>query len=408
MSRANARVDEFIKFRTELVRLSREDTLPQARAFGDNDANRTNRTQLNTEIAALAASNDARIERLNKEIADFYHNRLLLLVALTIAGVAASFLLAILFTTRFITQPVTRITRAMMRLARGDTAGEVPATERKDEIGEMAQAVHFFQSQAVAANSLTERVTEDVGRIAVAATQASNAVSQVSDGAHVQLGSLQKTSLAVKQSTQAISDVAKNTQLASGQARQAAQLVTAGLERMNGMVDIVNAIADSSSKVRHIAESISRIASQTNILSLNAAIEAARAGEHGSGFAVVAEEVRKLAENSASLAQEISDIVNRASTQAGNGVSVAGEVREKMQQIAQTVRETDKLAGSIATAMEEQQAAVSEINASLTELTRIGQSNATAAEEITATMVDLSKLADHTRGEVDKFRKAAE
>jgi methyl-accepting chemotaxis protein len=55
--------------------------------------------------------------------------------------------------------------------------------------------------------------------------------------------------------------------------------------------------------------------------------------------------------------------------------------------------------------MEEQQAAVSEINASLTELTRIGQSNATAAEEITATMVDLSKLADHTRGEVDKFKK---
>jgi methyl-accepting chemotaxis protein len=76
-----------------------------------------------------------------------------------------------------------------------------------------------------------------------------------------------------------------------------------------------------------------------------------------------------------------------------------------MQQIAETVRQTDKLAGSIATAMEEQQAAVSEINASLTELTRIGQSNATAAEEITATMVDLSKLADHTRGEVDKFKK---
>jgi methyl-accepting chemotaxis protein len=405
MTRASARVHEFIKFRTELVRLSREVSLPEARAFGDNDANRTNRTQLNSEIAALAASNDGRIERLNKEISDFYRNRLVLLITLAVAGVAASFIIAILFTTRFISQPVTQITSAMIRVARGDTGSEVPATDRKDEIGEMARAVHFFQGQAVAANSLTERVTEDVGRIALAATQASNAVSQVSDGAHVQLGSLQKTSMAVKHSTQAISDVAKNTQLASGQARQAAQLVIGGLDRMNSMVEIVNAIAESSAKVRHIAESISRIASQTNILSLNATIEAARAGEHGSGFAVVAEEVRKLAENSASLAQEIAEIVNRASTQAGHGVSVAGEVREKMQQIAETVRETEKLAGSIATAMEEQQAAVSEINASLTELTRIGQSNATAAEEITATMVDLSKLADHTRGEVDKFNK---
>jgi methyl-accepting chemotaxis protein len=405
MERANARVNEFVTFRSELVRLSREATLPEARTYGDNDANRTNRAQLNEEIAALATSNGERIDRLNREINDFYRDRLTLLIAVAVGGVVASFALAILFVTGAITRPLSSLTQAMRRLAGGDTGGDVTAADRQDEIGEMARAVQYFRTQAIAADQLTERVGEDVSRIALAATQASDAVSQVSDGAHMQLDSLKKTATAVHQSTQAISDVAKNTQLASGQARHATTLVSGGMEQMNSMVELVHAIAENSNKVRHIAESISRIASQTNMLSLNAAIEAARAGEHGSGFAVVAEEVRKLAENSASLAQEIADLVDRASGQAGRGVAVAGEVREKMQQIAEIVHQGERLSGSIATAMAEQQASVTDINASLTELTRIGQSNATAAEEITATMVDLSKLADHTRGEVDKFKR---
>ena len=405
MDRANARVQEFIRFRTELVRLSREATLPEAREFGDNDANHNNRKMLNDEIAFLAQRNNAKIAQVTEATNRFFDGRLITLVTVAVAGVAFCVLLAVLFVTRYITRPVTEITATMKRLASGDTSGTVAATDRRDEIGAMARAVHFFQQQAIGANSLTERVTEDVRHIALAVGQASDAVSQVSDGSNVQLYSLQKTAQALSQSTLAISEVAKSTQLASEQARNAAALVTDGLQRMTGMVALVNDIADNSNKVRRIADAITRMASQTNMLSLNAAIEAARAGEQGKGFAVVAEEVRKLAEHTASLAQDIADLVNRATGQAGEGVTVAGEVSQKMQKIAEGVRQSDTLVGAIATAMEEQQVVVGEINHSVTELTRIGQSHATAAEEITATLVDLSKLAEHARKEVDQFRR---
>ncbi len=333
-----------------------------------------------------------------------YQPSLAYLGTLAIVGASIATILAILFVREFITRPLSMITSAMTKLAKGDVTGELPA-DHGDEIGEMSRVVHSFQKQAVAADHLNAQITADVGRIALAAGQASNAVSQVSDGANIQLNSLRKTSGAVNQSTLAISDVAKNTHLASERAGTAATLVTDGMTRMSDMVNIVNAIAESSNKVRYIADAISRIASQTNMLSLNAAIEAARAGDHGKGFAVVAEEVRKLAENSQSLAQEIAELVTRSTSQAGEGVDMAGEVNDKMSQMSDAVRQSDRLIGSIATAMAEQQAAITEINASLNELTRIGQSNATAAEEITATMLDLSKLAGHSRAELDKFKE---
>ncbi len=124
------------------------------------------------------------------------------------SAAVAGGVLSVLFVTRFITQPLSRITKALQQLASGHTTGDVPV-DRADEIGDIAKVIRTFQKQALASDALTERVTEDVGRIALAASQASSAVSQVSDGSNIQLSSLKKTSGAVNQSTLAISDVAK-------------------------------------------------------------------------------------------------------------------------------------------------------------------------------------------------------
>ncbi len=298
-----------------------------------------------------------------------------------------------------------RLTGAMTELAAGNKDVVVPARDRGDEIGDMARALGVFQDQAIAAQSLTERVTENIRRVAMAATQASSAISQVSDGSNIQLNALKQSATSLDQSTAAIAEVAQSTQLASEQAKKAAKLVTDGIGQMGTMVEVVSAISQNSGQINQIAGAISRIANQTNMLSLNAAIEAARAGEHGKGFAVVAEEVRKLAENSGRLAEEIGGLVQHAAEEVDRGVSTAKQVSDNMRQIADGVQQSDRLVGAIATAMEEQQVTVKGINTNVAELTRIGQSNATAAEEITATMLDLSKLAERSRVDVEEFKK---
>jgi methyl-accepting chemotaxis protein len=329
--------------------------------------------------------------------------RTFLLLAAAGSGLTC-LMIALFYVGRNVAGRLRRLSAAMSALAGGNTEVEVPLAGAHDEIGEMAEALRFFKEQTVGAQRLAQEVTYSVRRVSVAADQATGAIGQVSRDANTQLTALQRLAGGLQQSAEAITLVAGSTHSAGDRARQISDLVDRGGVEMAGLVAAVNAIAKSSANVSKFVDDIARIASQTNLLSLNAEIEAARAGEHGKGFTVVAEEVGKLADSSASLATEIAAQIRDAIQQAEHGVASALLVSDSIRLIAASVAESDRMARSIATAMEQQKANVTEINGKMGELTGIAEANASAASEITSTMRDLSRLAEDTRNKVARFK----
>jgi methyl-accepting chemotaxis protein len=247
-------------------------------------------------------------------------------------------------------------------------------------------------------------INQNARQVATASAESSQAIGQISDGAMNQTHAISQVAAAVRQTATSVTDVSRNTEVASQKSKESVHLVRDGIRKMNHMVDVVNSIAANSEKINKITEVIEKIANKTNLLSLNAAIEAARAGEHGKGFAVVADEVGKLAVNSAESSQEIAQLVQKAVEDTRLAVAAVQEVSADMARIENGSQETDDMLQRIASALEEQSSAVEEINANLNSVDNIARSNSAASEQITATVMELSKIADSTHREVEKFR----
>jgi len=239
------------------------------------------------------------------------------------------------------------------------------------------------------AGSLNEGATQ----VASASDMVSKASQGLAEGSSQQAASLEETSASLEEvsgMTRRNAESANKAKSLSNQTRHAAEQGAGDVEAMTRAMD---AIKESSSNIAKIIKTIDEIAFQTNILALNAAVEAARAGEAGAGFAVVAEEVRALAQRSAQAAKETATNIEDSIAKSGHGVDISTKVAGSLQEIVVKAREVDALIGEIATGSTEQSTGISQVVESISKIDSVTQGNAASAEEAAAAAEQLNAQA---------------
>jgi len=238
-----------------------------------------------------------------------------------------------------------------------------------------------------------------------AAQQVSSSSQKLAQGASEQAASLEETSASLEEMSGMTHRTAENMQRASTLSSQARIAAEQGSSDMQSMSESMLSIKKSSDDIGAIIKTIDEIAFQTNILALNAAVEAARAGEAGAGFAVVAEEVRNLAQRAAAAARETSGKIEGAIARTTQGVEINQRVATGLAGIVEKVRQVDALVAEVTTASNEQAQGIGQLNQTIGQMDGITQTNAATAEETAAAAEELNSQAQLTLGAVNSLTR---
>ena len=252
----------------------------------------------------------------------------------------------------------------------------------------------------ILARSISRPVQRIITDLTQGATQITSASGQVADasqslaqGSSEQASALEETGASLEELAGMTRRNADNAARATALAGEARHVADDGAGDVQAMTNAMGEIKRSSDEIAKIIKTIDEIAFQTNILALNAAVEAARAGEAGAGFAVVAEEVRALAQRSATAARETAGKIETAIRSTSQGAQVGDRVAATLAAIAAKVREVDSLVAEVATASREQSQGVTQITEAVTRMDRVVQTNAASSEESAAAAEELSAQA---------------
>jgi methyl-accepting chemotaxis protein len=296
--------------------------------------------------------------------------------------------------TRGIVGPLKEAVQVAQTVAGGDLTSRIDVTSL-DETGQLLQALKDMNASLV---NIVREVRTGTDTIASASQQIATGNADLSSRTEEQATSLEETASSMEELTSTVRQNADNALRANRLAVTASEVARQGGSVVEEVVGTMSAINESARKIADIIGVIDGIAFQTNILALNAAVEAARAGANGAGFAVVATEVRNLAQRSAVAAKDIKTLINDSVDKVDAGSRLVGQAGATMSEVVDSIRRVTDIMGDISTASQEQSAGIEQVTHAVAQMEQTTQQNAALVEEAAAasdSMQDQAhKLAD--------------